>query len=53
MIKLKLKSDFGEFVTVYDSNGKEITTFQSSEIDNLEKSICEMLDYINVKYEWL
>lgn len=48
---LKLKSEFGEFVTIYDEKGNEIVEFQSDEIDKLEDSVCKLLDYMNVDYK--
>lgn len=52
MNKLKLISEFGEFITIYNENGDEIINFQSDEIDKLEDSICALLDYLHVKYEF-
>lgn len=48
---LKVKNEFGEFVTIYDEKGNEIVEFQSDEIDKLENSVCKLLDYMNVDYE--
>ena len=49
--KLKLKSDLGEFITVYQGD-KEIVEFQSSEILKLENSVSSLLDFLEVDYEW-
>lgn len=49
---MKLKEDFREFITVYDENDNEITMFQSYEIDELKNSICKLLDYLKVNYEY-
>jgi nitrate reductase NapAB chaperone NapD len=50
---LKLKSKFGEFVTIYDELGKEIVVFQSDEIDMLEESLSKLLNYLTIKYEFI
>ena len=48
-MKLKLKSSFGEFITVFDDNDNEIVDFQSDEVEKLEDSICNLLEYLKVK----
>ena len=52
MNKLKVLSTLGEFVTIYNKNGDEIIDFQSDEIDKLEDSVCGLLDYLNIEYEF-
>ncbi|WP_195515458.1 hypothetical protein [Paraclostridium bifermentans] len=52
MSKLKIESTFGEFVTIYNEADEEIVEFQSDEIDKLEDSVCGLLDYLNVEYEF-
>lgn len=49
---IKIVSSFGEFVTLYDDNGNEIVEFQSYEIDKLENSVCKLMDYLKVEYQW-
>ena len=51
-MKLILESYMAEFVTIYDEENKEIAEFQSDEIINLECAICNLLDYLNIEYEW-
>ena len=49
---MKIKSFFAEFVIIYDENGNEIVEFQSDEIEKLEQSICKLLDYLKVDYDF-
>lgn len=49
---MKVKSELGEFVIVYDEYGNEIVVFQSDEISKLEDSVCKLLDYLKVDYEF-
>ncbi len=49
---LKLKSQFAEFVTIYDED-REIVVFQSDEIDNLEESLSKLLNYLDIEYEFV
>ena len=49
---MKIKSTFAEFVTIYDEDNNEIVEFQSDNIDKLENSICKLLDYLKVTYEF-
>lgn len=49
---MKVKSTLAEFVTIYDKEGNEIVEFQSYEIDKLEKSVCKLLDYLKINYEF-
>ena len=49
---MKIKSLFAEFVIIYDEEGNEIVEFQSDEIEKLEQSICILLDYLKVDYEF-
>lgn len=43
---------FGEFVIIYDKEDNEVVEFQSDEIDKLEKSVCKLLDYLKITYEF-
>lgn len=49
---MKIKSSFEEFVTIYDEDDNEIVEFQSDNIDKLENSICRLLDYLKIAYEF-
>lgn len=50
---IKIKSEYSEFVILYDVNYEEITVFQSDNIEELEKSVNELLDYLQVDHEWI
>ena len=47
-----VKSTLSEFVTIYDEDNNEIVEFQSDEIKKIEDSVCKLLDYLNIKYEF-
>lgn len=50
--KLILRSEYAEFLTVKDTAGKEITSFQSDAIDSIEESMITLLEYLGIKYEF-
>ena len=49
---MRVESSLGEFVTIYDENDNEIVYFESSCIRELEKSVCKLLDYLNIDYKF-
>ena len=39
-------------ITIKDENGKEISSFEIGYMSTVEDGICELLEYLNIEYEW-